>query len=81
MTTDRRAEGTGRPEERETMAWKLIEVPDDDPEATLDDAELVSIHILMRNHHGPPSTDINVYYRAWMKLGNAIDRALHKVKS
>jgi hypothetical protein len=59
------------------MAWKLVEVPDDDDEA-LSDRELLSVGFALKtmvekSFVAAPAN--NVYSRAWNKLSPSIAKA------
>jgi hypothetical protein len=51
------------------MAWRIIEVSDDEALGTdLTNSELVGVSILLTHHCGIPRNDLNVYWRASNKL-------------
>lgn len=61
------------------MAWKLVEVPDDDPTATWTDSEMIGASILLINCCGEPLEEkYNVYYRAWVKMQGAVEQVQNR---
>lgn len=57
------------------MAWKLIEVSDEEENA-LSDSELIGISIMLRENMGEPYDERSVYLCAWRKLQSAVDKAI-----
>lgn len=58
------------------MAWRLIEVPDGESADDLTGAELVAVSIMLAQGMGEPHSDLNVYYRAWLKLQPQVSQAI-----
>ncbi|QLI49464.1 hypothetical protein vBPaeMUSP18_09 [Pseudomonas phage vB_PaeM_USP_18] len=58
------------------MAWRLIEVPDGESEGDLTSGELVGVSILLAQGMGEPANELNVYYRAWLKLQPQVRAAM-----
>ena len=61
------------------MAWKLVEVPDEDPEAMLDDSALIGTSICLAEYvrNSAAGAD-SVYYRAWKGIQVAVKKALDR---
>ena len=59
------------------MAWKLIEVPDDEPDA-LTDSELVGMSVALAQLVRPQLAKDDVYLRAWEKIQWAVQPAIDK---
>lgn len=64
------------------MAWRLIEIGDDEATPTdLTDSELVGVSILLTQHCGQPRNDLNVYWRARNKLKPQAQAATDKASA
>lgn len=59
------------------MAWRIVEVADSEAtEADLTDSELVGVSILLTHYSGLPRSDMNVYWRAKVKIRPQVAIAL-----
>lgn len=58
------------------MAWRLIEVPDGESANDITNSELIGVSIMLAQGMGEPLNDINVYYRAWLKMQPQVQDAL-----
>jgi hypothetical protein len=60
------------------MAWRLIEIPDDTAQPTdLTDGELIGVRVILAQYMGEGGPQVNVYARAYSKLGDAAEIALN----
>lgn len=63
------------------MAWRLIEVPDNEQPDDLTNGELIGVSILLAQGMAQPHNDNNVYYRAWEKIQPQVEQALESTKN